>query len=185
MNYPKIYRIPVPGYRTRGKHYLTLEEVDKLLSTKVVVEEKVDGKLTPLDIFGQYTIVCEYMKYAHNIQYKSLPSTFIGLDVYLSDDTLVSNSGLKNVLIEYSNIKSMVTITRVPVIDEGTYTIDKLLKFIGTMSAYGAARIEGIVVKNYELGMYGKIVDPLFEDEVDDSEHWSDKPRVVNTIVGY
>ncbi len=41
--YEKIYRIPIPQYDVKGKFFLNKEEVKKLLSGKVVVEEKMDG----------------------------------------------------------------------------------------------------------------------------------------------
>lgn len=42
-HYEKTFRILVPGYLQKGKHFLTKEEVKRLLGGRVVVEEKFDG----------------------------------------------------------------------------------------------------------------------------------------------
>lgn len=44
--YEKTYRIPVPEFNVKGKHFLSKKEIKLLLSGKVDIEEKLDGANT-------------------------------------------------------------------------------------------------------------------------------------------
>jgi ATP-dependent RNA circularization protein (DNA/RNA ligase family) len=44
--YEKIYRIPVPEFSVKGKHYLCKKDVRLLLNSRVDIEEKLDGANT-------------------------------------------------------------------------------------------------------------------------------------------
>ena len=44
--YEKTYRIPVPEFSVKGKHYLNKKDVRLLLNSKVDIEEKLDGANT-------------------------------------------------------------------------------------------------------------------------------------------
>ena len=61
-------------------------------------------------------------------------------------------------------------------------SIDRSLSFLGRRSQFGANRIEGVVIKNYEKQLMGKIVDPAFDTEVDNSTHPMRRERKQNRL---
>jgi hypothetical protein len=180
MKYPKIYRIPVKDHRVRGKNYLSSDDVSLLLSSRIIVEEKIDGKLLPImNIMDEkcVTYYYEYVKYKHNIFYNNLPGSTIGIDIHDSYLGFLPPEE-KNKL--FGEIGKPVS----PILYEGICNLSMLLSYMGTKSRFSDSKIEGIVIKNYKFQMFGKIVDPDFDNEVDDSIHWSRKPLIENIITG-
>jgi len=174
FKYPEINRIPIPGFRIRGKHYLLPEEVEELLKGEVVVEEKLDGNTMAEEQEG-YMIFGEYLKWVHSIHYTALPDWFVGFDVWDGEKFLPRRE--KEVVFDILGIPC------VPLLFRGRIrSVDQLISFLGRPSAFGAPRIEGIVVKNYSTGKMGKIVDPRFEDQIDSSPHWRRKKRTLNIL---
>ena len=169
-DYPKIKRIPVPGLRVRGKKYLTEDEIKELFADEIIIEEKIDGKTSYEDI-GKYRIFYEDLTskntvHKHIIQYKKLPpNKRIAFDVWDKENKRFLRYEEKvEFLREYGY-------TCAPLLFKGKVErVEELLKFLGKPSAFGAERIEGIVVKNYEKELFGKVVDPLFEEAIDKQE---------------
>jgi len=163
--YPKICRIRVPGYSRRGKDYLTPDEIDNLFTGLVVIEEKLDGKLVELEDEG-YVIFKEDLKRKHTIAYMDLPAWEVGLDVWDPDLKCFLELNEKQLIFQALGIPVA------PVLFTGAIRGPAhIFDFLGKKSAFGASRIEGIVIKNCEKGLFGKVVDPLFDQEVDESEH--------------
>lgn len=174
--YPKIYRIGVPGHRRRGKDYLLTDEVDALLTGLVVVEEKLDGKLIELDDEG-YVIFKEDLKRKHTVAYMGLPTWEVGLDVWDPDEDRFLNRTEKEVIF------GALDIPLAPILFSGRVRgLGQVFDFLGRQSVFGAPRIEGVVIKNYDKGLFGKVVDPLFDQEVDESEHHLLRPYVMNRL---
>ncbi len=72
----KIRRFNIEGFEIRGKKYLSSEEEEFILSKKVFVQEKVDGKFTYKD-FGDFLIFMRRLKrYAHDILQKPAIKVF-------------------------------------------------------------------------------------------------------------
>lgn len=178
MSYPKVYRIPVPSFaRTRGKHYLSKDEVDQLLDGTVVMEEKIDGKIDGVVLAGK-TVFFEFMKYKHTIFYTQLPSFQMGFDVW--DGSRFLNLSEKTKFLEAHGFAIIRKIFY------GTTNYEELLKFLPKLlalkSAYGDEVIEGIVIKNYAKQQFAKIVNSKFEEVVDEAGHWSKQQIVLNRI---
>lgn len=174
--YPKIYRIGVPGHRRRGKNYLLTDEVDALLTGLVVVEEKLDGKLIELDDEG-YVIFKEDLKRKHTVAYTDLPTWEVGLDVWDPDEECFLNYAEKEIVFK------VLGIPVAPMLFSGLVGgLGHVFDFLGMQSAFGAPRIEGVVIKNYDKGLFGKVVDPLFDQEVDESEHHLRRPYEMNRL---
>lgn len=183
-NYPKIYRIPVPDFKTtRGKHYLSIKEVNDLLDGTIVIEEKIDGKLgSERHIVSPHSILFyEFMKWRHTIPYTRLPAYKMYFDVWLIDEQRFADLIVK---------KATLTILGYPMVRviyhgkiEGYEELLKYLpKLLAMKSKYGEERIEGIIVKNYRKQLMGKIVNPEFEKEIDEGEHWMKRVKEMNRI---
>ena len=174
--YPKIYRIEIPTHKRRGKNYLTTDEVDNLLTGHVVIEEKLDGKLIELEFEG-FVLFKEDIKRQRTVVYEQLPAWEVGLDVWDPDQERFLDRYEKSVIF------GALDIPIAPVLFVGAIRgLGQLYDFLGTESAFGASRIEGIVIKNYIKGLFGKVVDPLFDQEVDESEHPLRRPYKMNRL---
>ena len=174
--YPRIYRIEFPGSPRRGKRYLTSKEIDALLIGPVVVEEKLDGKLIELEEEG-YVIFKEDLKRKHAVVYTQLPAWGVGLDIWDPDQECFLDVG------EKLTVFGALDIPTAPILFEGVVRgLGQLFNFLGTKSAFGALQIEGIVIKNYDKGLFGKVVDPLFDQEVDESVHHLRRPYQMNRL---
>lgn len=159
--YPKIYRIDV-GLNIRGKYYLSDQEIMNLLDGEVVIEEKVDGKLIEVEFEG-YTIYKEDMRRQHTVVYDGLPAFEIGLDVWDGERFL----GVR----EKTEIFQILNIVPAPILFQAEIAFSDLITFLGRKSEFGSGKIEGIVIKNYLKQLFGKVVDPAFDDTVDNTVH--------------
>lgn len=179
MPYPKIFRIPVPSFpQARGKHYLSEDEVAELLSGIVVMEEKIDGKIDGVTVEGK-TVYFENMKYTHTILYTKLPSFQMAFDVW--DGTQYLDLQAKTAFLEkhgYFVIRKIFF---------GTTNYQDLLQFLPKIlalkSAYGDEQIEGVIIKNYIKQKFGKIVNPRFEETIDQSGHWTKKKTITQNRI--
>lgn len=176
VKYPKIGRIQIdPAAKLRGKHYLSDEEIVSLLSDDVVIEEKIDGKLTQYEV-EHYTVFGEWMKRKHTVEYHALPGWLIGFDVFDHETGR---------FLDYVERDRILKLGNVPVI-KWLFIGEANLKFVKAAvtgkSAYGAERREGIIIKNYKKQIFGKIVDPAFEDSIDADGHHLNRPYVRNRL---
>lgn len=174
--YPKICRIGIPTHKRRGKDYLVADEVANLLTGSVVIEEKLDGKLVELEAEG-YVIFKEDLKRRHTVAYMDLPAWEVGLDVWDPDLGKFLDRDEKYVVF------SSLGIPLAPLLFAGFVSgLGLAFDFLGKKSAFGASRIEGVVIKNYDKGLFGKVVDPFFDQEVDELEHHLRRPYETNRL---
>jgi hypothetical protein len=163
LNYPEVKRIPVEGIPRVGKDYLTEDEVELLLgSGRKVVQEKVDGK-SEWEMVKRAQVFYEFCKFRHSIPYTHLPSWKIALDVW---DTV--NDRWADPVV-YRFLETRYGWSFAPTLIETLFTIDldDVPLLLRSHSAYNLDHmIEGIVVKNYDIPLFGKIVNPEFEDLV-------------------
>jgi len=180
LNYPKIYRIPIPFFKeTRGKHYLTEDEVKQLFNGIVSIEEKVDGKLGAEQLDNDIFFY-EYMKYKHTIPYLKLSSWKLYFDIWDSKRFLGLNEkrsafiqlGMSYVRIIYHGIVEYKKLLK---------TLPKILE-LKTEYGHGDSKIEGIVIKNYNKQLFGKVVNPKFEKEIDETGHWIKRKKIMNRL---
>jgi len=183
ISYMYIPRIQVPSFQVRGKkEYLSPENLEKLLDGNVFVEEKLDGKITSINIrqYTSFEYFGEDLHWKHNVFYNKIPISripfVVGIDIYDHDNG------------EFFEFKSTdfwaEGIPLVPVLLQGkNLKLNDILALLDSKSAFGDEQIEGVVVKNYDKQIFGKIVNPKFDNDVDDSEHWLRKKRVSNRII--
>lgn len=174
LRYPDIYRIPVKSYQRRGKKYLTVNEVRELLTGPVEVEEKLDGKRVRVATEG-YILFKEDCKRVHTVRYNALPAWEMCFDVWDGNQFLSREEKLE--------VLKLLDIPASPLLYWGELrSIEPLTDFIGSPSAFGAERLEGVIIKNPAKQLFGKIVDPLFDQEVDESEHHLRRPYERNRL---
>jgi hypothetical protein len=164
----------------------------------VLVEEKVDGKLSLVEktrlrsVTGErdynLTLVLENLHYVHTIFYRNLPVSslpfHIGLDIIDEDGKL----------LPYDEKVRWFSVWNIPMVHRIYYGQDlnlkKLVDMMHSTSYYAASwgrsisTQEGIVVKNYDKGIFGKMIGPEFDNTIDTCGHWADKDRVSNWILG-
>lgn len=175
--YSKIYRIQT-DFVKRGKYYLTPNEVARLLDGPICVEEKIDGKLveSPQQEQEGYTLFYEDAKRRHTVEYTQLPAWLIGIDVWDRDWGFLNRADKETVF-------GALGVPVAPLLFAGEVNdLRPLITLIGRPSAYGAERIEGIVIKNYQQQMMGKIVDPVFDRIIDRTGHHLRRAFVRNRL---
>jgi len=182
MSYPKIYRIPVPSFKeVNSKHYLSLAEVEELLDGLILIEEKIDGKIGAEDRENlECRLFFELMKYKHTIPYLKLPSWNIYFDVFLHNEKRFADLEVRNkILISLG----LPVVRRIYYGKVNSYEelLEYLPKLLSMKSVYGDETIEGIVIKNYQKQLFGKIVNPQFEEKIGDI-HWTKKPICLNRL---
>jgi len=152
--FPTVGRIPVGKQAAIGRHILSDEYVQRLLSTPVCIEEKLDGKTVGTDLVEGYVIYGEWLKVRHSIEYDMLPAWIVGFDVLEVESGKFLDRQRKERVLQECGIPCA------PLIYEGRIEdVEQLLQFLDRRSAYSSvANIEGIVVKNYGLQLMGKIV---------------------------
>lgn len=163
FKYPKPKRFPLGKATIRKKKYLTDDEVARLLRGKVVVEEKMDGKMVRFRA-ERFLVFAEDLKHVHSIYYK-LPGRYAIFDVFDSQrgvflyyDTVreLGNDMRKGVLrvndVNGADIAPILFFP-VPLVAIGLFGIEDMPKLIG-LSAYAIDHdtkkpdfMEGIVVK--------------------------------------
>ncbi len=185
LSYPDIGRIPMhlideSHFTVRGKNYLEPKDVDRLLGEGAKhIQEKVDGK--PFSkINGNAQLFFEDMEYQHTVPYERLPRKHLLLDVWdmVNDRWATVDEGVEN----YARSMGFHMVDTIEVVTE-PLTMADLTGYLNSPSVYATAKIEGIVIKNYDQNLFGKIVNPEFEEAMDASVHWSKKPLVKNGIM--
>ncbi|MEM0438305.1 MAG: RNA ligase family protein [Candidatus Micrarchaeia archaeon] len=193
FSYPKPVRFPL-GPRIEGKPYLREAELKKLLSSRLVVEEKMDGRQTIIEI-GNYVLCMEDLKRTHSIKYR-VPGRYALFDVFeMSSQTFLDRDAklqfwedLVRGRIEHS--LKMLIFPVACVSRPNALTLEQVPSLVRT-SAYaigdgGApALMEGVVVKvDGKLPpaerLAGKFVRQEFTDGITVS--YLDRPITYNII---
>lgn len=178
-----LKRIPlhlwdVPGFKEVGhKPYMTKEEVYELLSGIIYVSEKIDGK-TGFDFYQTSTseedintiVFYEDTLTKHSIDYKKKyrklvfdmaqvsPEGGIQLCHYWDREDILDDYFPNYSFISHKGYRGTK--------EEISYWINFFTTLLKTSSKYGAPKIEGLVIKNYKKGLFGKIVNPEFEEGI-------------------
>lgn len=183
----KILRIQ-HGKRIYRKRYLTDDEIIKLFTGTVEIQEKVDGKqsitrisddkwLIEEDISGKNTV------HRHVLEYKT-PQKRIPLDVveviedklyfgpYTEIGWMGEMGGMGGMGGMGNKLKLATIVLEKPTLDYIYEVLESLSKL---PSCFGADEIEGLVIKNYQYQLMGKWVNGKFEDKIDESEKLKSK----------
>lgn len=181
LDYPKLKRINI-GLTIRGKKYATKKDIERILkSDEVIIEEKIDGKHYS-EVFewfdDDFQFFYEFMKYKHSIKYECLPDYKIYFDVWDRKRKKFLNYD------EKVEVFKTLGLSFVPLLYRGRVkSVEFLKSFIGRPSKYCASSLEGILIKVYEpKPFFLKMVDPRFDDVVDNSVHYLRRKSELNII---
>lgn len=167
----QIKRIP-HGKQNSTKRYLSDHEVLELFDGKVVIQEKVDGKMSFKCKDGRYgraitifeDMTGKHTVHNHVMKYTKLPANKKIVVEHILDMHDVDGYEIKGHYspLTYATLHFMSSQNNVmPTIEQ----IHQILgAFAHSVSHFGADRIEGIVVKNYDKQLFGKWINDDFED---------------------
>lgn len=165
--------------RIPGKPTMTDEEMDSLFDgSELVVEEKVDGH--PLIIIkGGFTFFCESLSIKHSVEYENVPYSVGGWpDMTVCYDVLdgefeppyQKGQGTSKWLSREDKVAvcEEVGAPVVPLVWKGVISPEELPKLANRISSFGSKSAEGIVLKNYNSGVFGKFINLEFQQKISD-----------------
>lgn len=170
------------GLRIKGKPYMPDKDMEKLFKGEVVIEEKVDGHPIIILYLG-YTFFCESLKIKHTVEYEKVPySADEWPDMVVVYDVL---EGEKRPPYKYGQgqgkwlsrsdkeqLCNLVGAPLVPLVFKGRITPEKLPKIAQRISGFGSNQAEGIVLKNFRTGVFGKFINVEFQKAITDESLW-------------
>jgi len=187
--YPKPLRFP--NHALPNKTAMTQKDAAHLLSGRLIVEEKMDGRQTSIGV-DRFIICAEDLRRVHTIRYK-VPARYAAFDVYdTRSGQFLDPTEKKRVIVFYSKRSDFLPkshssgIFQVMEIERGIFSLDELEELIDRESKYSiVGRMEGIVVKParilfYDEHLTGKIIRPEFEEGIGD--HYLRRPAKLNQI---
>jgi len=199
FHYPKPKRLPV-GKRIEGKEYLSKEDLEWLFKSRLIIEEKMDGRQT-FFYNDKYIFWCEDMLRKHSIKYR-VPGRYALFNIYNRKKMQFLNreqmleiwEDLKRgkiLLYDYEKRLArplMFPVPRIALVKD--VPMESLVKYIG-ISAYAIDEkgqhtfMEGIVIKHDRIQFYfefrpGKIVREEFEKGI--TVNYRDLPYEENII---
>lgn len=195
FRYPKPLRFPIND-GIKYKRRLTDDDMRYLLSGRVAVEEKMDGKEKILKA-GHFIICAEDMMLVHSVSYR-IPRRFAVFDVFDEKRGLFLGPEGKADVVEFLQRTSSFLpksaaagIFLVKKISEGKFSIDQLNEMLDMLSDYAITLdgqpgyMEGIVIKParelfYEEHISGKLIRSEFEEGM--GTHYLREPRRLNAI---
>ena len=165
--------------RIPGKPTMTDEEMDSLFDgSELVVEEKVDGH--PMIIVkGGFTFFCESLSIKHSVEYENVPYSVGGWpDMTVCYDVLdgefeppyQKGQGTGKWLNreEKESVCEEVGAPVVPLVWKGVVSPENLPELANRISSFGSKTAEGIVLKNYSSGVFGKFINLEFQQKISD-----------------
>jgi len=159
----KIKRLPIGEIPKTRKPLMSESEMTDLLTGDVIIEEKLDGKLLRHRSQG-WDIFTEDLRIRHSVYYDRLPSFLIILDAAEGDQILQPENrrflgttppqvDIVNTAIGNGRLRNMTPET----------FMARLPGYLNRTSTFStASQIEGIVVKNYDKQLFGKVVNIEF-----------------------
>ena len=176
QNYQKIDRLPIGLQGKIGRSIMDEAKMQRLLSGIVEIEEKLDGKTVGTSFLPEHVIYGEYLKYRHSVKYDQLPAWIIGFDV------LDLNTGRLLEREEKTRLFRNIGLPCVPLLFKGRIkSQQELTAFLERKSAFSTTeKIEGIVIKNYDAQLFGKIVSYEFITGIE--KHWTKQQIILNQL---
>ncbi len=125
---------------------------------------------------NEYILYGEWIFFKHSIHYTKIPDYFLLFDIY---DRTANKFLPRN---KVNEIISSTTISQVPVIAQGKFTLDQLKKYAKSQSNFYDGLVEGIYVRSIDSDQTtnrGKIVR---SDFIAGNEHWTKNKYVQNGL---
>jgi len=172
------------GLLIRGKPYMETDEMQKLFSDEIVIEEKVDGH--PVIIIHEgFTFFCESLDIRHTIEYDNCPFSHSGWpDMTVVYEILEGefeppyqkgqHSSQWMSRSEKEDICSMVGAPIVPLVYSGKIDPQDVPDLADRISSFGRQKSEGIVIKNLKRGIFGKFINIEFQKQISDEDLMGD-----------
>ena len=169
------------GARIKGKPYMNDAMMGRLFDgSPLVVEEKVDGHPVII-LHGGYTFFCEQLTIQHSVSYEQVPYSLDGWpDMTVVYDVLDGEfeppyrvgTGSRMPWLsrsEKETVCEMVGAPVVPLVWQGKVSPEGLPVLADRISSFsGASKAEGIVLKNYRTGVFGKFINLEFQQRITD-----------------
>ena len=169
------------GARIRGKPYMDDATMDRLFDgAPLVVEEKVDGHPVII-LHSGYTFFCEQLTIQHSVSYEQVPYSLDGWpDMTVVYDVLDGEfeppyrvgTGVKMPWLNRSEKETVCELVGAPVVPlvwQGKVEPEGLPVLADRISSFsGASKAEGIVLKNYRTGVFGKFINLEFQQRISD-----------------
>ena len=165
--------------RIPGKPTMSDEDMNKLFDgSELTVEEKVDGH--PLIIVnGGFTFFCEGLSIKHSVDYENVPySVGSWPDMTVCYDVLDGEfeppyhpgqgTGFWLSREDKEAVCEEVGAPVVPLVWKGTVSPENLPRLSDRISSFGSGTAEGIVLKNYTTGVFGKFINLEFQQKISD-----------------
>ena len=158
-----ILRIPYKGQKSH-KPMLSDSKITELLSGDFVIEEKLDGKGI-VKVHDDHVLFIEHLHERHSVHYSKLPCFNIVFDIWDAHT------------MEWLKYEPKVKVAEsfgypaAPRLQEtfGTMSLDMIIKHYmegKIISEFGEEEIEGIVIKNYDKGIFGKLIRTEFTEQL-------------------
>lgn len=155
-----------PEFKPNGKEYWSIEEAELLLTGDIYWSEKVDGKSEYEKVLFNdivYIVFYENIKEVHSLEYKWSSTKKIAFDVY---------SQQRKQFVQPTQFMEFYHF--IPYVHEKNVNRDEVYEFLKDVvrlhtkdsSCLIGPKREGLVIKNYNRGMFGKIINPEFEDGI-------------------
>jgi hypothetical protein len=176
-----LKRIPlhlwdVPGFKEPIGHkpYMTKDEVYELLTdSPFFLSEKVDGKTGYDSIIksqNQCYVFYENTLTRHSIPYKRKYKKLVFdiavlVEGKIKFDNVFDHDIMDVYFSEYPNYIQPQGM-RMSKDEVDSYFMEKIIEWLNAKSQFGAPKIEGLVIKNYHKQLFGKIVNPEFEEGI-------------------
>jgi len=129
-----------------------------------------------MDLPLNLTLYGELMYAVHSIYYDSLPDYVLIFDVWDGKRFLSYP--------ERKQLCDLFGLSSVPLVAEGSFTKEQVLKMVPKHSRYGES-CEGIVIKRYAKNIYrkAKVVRPEFIKAIEESDHWTETAVRRNSVI--
>lgn len=172
----RILRLPFGRVPETHRPVMSEEDVDRLLTGDVYVTEKLDGRLHQVDAsqftrFGTevFNYFYEELRIRHSVFYDALPNWYVLLDV-ASGDRILPPEQREEVIKRGGSTEFEAPV----VVHDTAMTREKfelhLQEWLNRVSSFSSEMQEGMVVKNYEKQLFGKMVRFEFYRGVEESE---------------
>jgi hypothetical protein len=174
--------IDAAGARIKGKPYMTDDQMERLLSGEIVIEEKVDGHPV-IVIFGGFTFFAESLQFRHTVGYDGVPFSLDGWPDYTVVYDVIDGEkeppykpgGGENWLSrsEKEALCQSVGAPLVPLVFRGKVRPEDVPALANRISGFSSkSNAEGIVLKNHKAGVFGKFINVEFQQAISDEALW-------------
>jgi len=184
MTYHKVYRIPAHRYGIAGfeelpdKYYLTMEDTEKLLGYGLkYIREKFDGEAITWKYLGGL-IHLEDLEYRHVIPYTELPRYEIAYAYENWKAEFLSTTEFHAFCHNHGFIHPPILCSTWEPI-----SVESVAAIANQKSKYNSEHVmEGVIIINETFGVEGKLINPQYDDTVENESRRNKRLRKRNEL---